>query len=152
MGGVEDDLDRNEEERVLTEEERETEENGAPGVRRRGMLKWGLAAFAVIALTATYFWAHGRNRESTDDAEVDGHIAPMSAKISGSVIDVLVTHNQHVSAGQVLVRLDPRDYQARVDQSRAALAVAEAQANAAHVGVQMTRATTASGASGAAVL
>jgi membrane fusion protein (multidrug efflux system) len=96
------------------------------------------------------FLAHGRNRESTDDAQVDGHIAPISAKISGSVLEVLVQHNQHVKAGQVLVRLDPRDYQARVDQSRAALAVAEAQANAAHVGVPMTRATTASGASGAA--
>jgi membrane fusion protein (multidrug efflux system) len=81
---------------------------------------------------------------------VDGHIAPISAKISGSVFEVLVTHNQHVKAGQILVRLDPRDYQARVDQARAALAVAEAQANAAHVGVPLKRATTASGASGAA--
>jgi membrane fusion protein, multidrug efflux system len=148
-GEIDDELDRN-------EERPEADEGGAPppgempGPRRHGLLKLGLGALAVVALVAGYFWAHGRNRESTDDAQVDGHVAPISSKISGSVLEVLVEHNQHVKAGQLLVRLDPRDYQARVDQARAAIAVAEAQANAAQVGVPMTRATTASGASGAA--
>jgi membrane fusion protein (multidrug efflux system) len=146
MDEIEDDLDRNG--NRFDVEEGEEERPVAP--RRRSMLKLGLGAFALILLAAGYFWAHGRNRESTDDAQVDGHVAPISAKISGSVIQVLVEHNQHVKAGDVLVRLDPRDYQAKVDQARAALSVAEAQANAAQVGVPMTRATTASGASGAA--
>jgi membrane fusion protein (multidrug efflux system) len=116
----------------------------------RKLLKFGLPVLLIILLAAGYFWWHGRNRESTDDAQVDGHIAPISAKISGNVIQVLVDYNQHVNAGQVLVRLDPRDYQARVDQEEAALQVAEAQAHAAQVGVPLTRATTTSGTSGAA--
>jgi membrane fusion protein (multidrug efflux system) len=113
------------------------------------LLRFGLPALVVLAAVGGYFWWHGRNRESTDDAQVDGHIAPISAKVSGSVREVLVDINQHVTAGQVLVRLDQRDYQARVDQARAALTVAEAQAHAAQVGVPLTRATTASGTSGA---
>jgi membrane fusion protein (multidrug efflux system) len=116
----------------------------------RKLLKFGLPVLLLLLLVGGYFWWHGRNRESTDDAQVDGHIAPISAKISGSVVEVLAGYNQHVAAGQVLVRLDPRDYQARVDQAKAALAVAEAQAHAAQVGVPLTRATTASGTSGAA--
>jgi len=66
------------------------------------------------------------------------------------VLQVLVEVNQHVTAGQVLVRLDPRDYQARVEQERAALRVAEAQASAARVGVPLARETTTSGTTGAA--
>jgi membrane fusion protein (multidrug efflux system) len=104
----------------------------------------------LILLVGAYFWWRGRNRVSTDDAQVDGHIAPISAKVSGSVLQALADYNQHVAAGQVLVRLDPRDYQALVDQARSALQEAEAQANAARVGVPLTRATTASGTSGAA--
>ncbi len=119
--------------------------------RSRGkLLKFGLPALILAILVGGFFWLHGRNRESTDDAQVDGHIAPISAKISGSVAQVYVNIQDHVNAGQVLVRLDPRDYQARVDQAKAALAVAEAQAHAAEVGVPLTRATTASGTSGAA--
>lgn len=119
--------------------------------RSRGRLKrYGLIALLIIAAAAFAFWWHGRNRESTDDAQVDGHIAPISAKVAGSVLEVLVDINYHVKAGQVLVRLDPRDYQARVDQAKAALATAEAQAHAAEVNVPLTRATTTSGTSGAA--
>src|SRR4051812_15336859 len=130
----------------VEEEQREPE----PPPKRGKLLRFGVPALLVLLLVAGYFWWHGRNREATDDAQVDGHIAPISAKVSGSVREVLVDLNQHVTAGQVLVRLDPRDYQARVDQARAALTVAEAQAHTAQVGVPLTRATTASGASGAA--
>jgi membrane fusion protein, multidrug efflux system len=119
--------------------------------RSRGkLLKFGLPILFAVILIGGFFWLHGRNRESTDDAQVDGHIAPISAKISGSVLQVFVNIQDHVQAGQVLVKLDPRDYQARVDQAKAALAVAEAQAHTAEVGVPLTRATTASGTTGAA--
>jgi membrane fusion protein (multidrug efflux system) len=101
----------------------------------------------LLALVAVGFWWHSRNRVSTDDAEVDGHIAPVSAKISGSVLEVLVNDNQLVKAGDVLVRIDPRDFQAKVDQQRAALALAESQARAAQVAVPLTRETTQSGTS-----
>jgi membrane fusion protein (multidrug efflux system) len=116
---------------------------------KRNLLPWLLGGFVVLVLVGGYFWLHGRNRESTDDAQVDGHLAPVSSRVSASVLQVSVDYNQHVNAGQVLVRLDPRDYQARVDQAKAALAAAEAQANAAQVTVPLTRATTSSSTSGA---
>jgi membrane fusion protein (multidrug efflux system) len=137
----------------VQDEPEEQKQEPSPEEKRRSrarMLKFGLIAFVIAAAVAGYFWLHGRNRESTDDAQVDGHIAPISAKVSGSVIEVLVNDNQHVTAGQVLVRLDRRDFQVRVDQAKAALAAAESQANAAEVGVPLTRATTASGTSSAA--
>ena len=95
----------------------------------------------LIAAIAIFYW-YSSGRVNTDDAEVDGHLNPVSAKISGNVLEVLVNDNQQVKAGQVLVKIDPRDYQARVDQTRAALALAQAQANAANVTIPITREVT----------
>lgn len=106
------------------------------------------AAAAILLLTAGLV-LHYYNRVSTDDAQVDGHIVPMASKIYGNVAEVLVDDNQAVKAGQGLVRIDPRDYQARVDQAKAALALAEGQAQAASVSVPWTQETTQSGTSGA---
>ena len=118
----------------------------SPKPRRHLLLIGGLAVAAAVALG---FYLHSRNRVSTDDAQVDGHIVPIAAKISGSVEQVLVDDNQQVKAGDVLVRIDPRDYQARLDQARAALAIAEAQARGAQVGVPWTSAVMSSGMSSA---
>ena len=147
-GEIDHEIDRSEHDRYENSSPAPpAEEAGRP---RRKLWMWGLLAAAIVVLVGGFFWLHGRNRESTDDAEVDGHLDPISAKVSGSVREVLVDVNQQVKAGQVLARLDPRDYQAKVAQEQAALDVAQAQANAAQVGVPMTRATTASGISGAA--
>ncbi|MGH9592527.1 MAG: HlyD family secretion protein, partial [Bryobacteraceae bacterium] len=105
----------------------------------------GIILVAAIALL--YWYTSGR--VSTDDAEVDGHLNPVAAKVSGNVLEVLVNDNQSVKAGQILVRIDPRDAQAHVDQERAALNLAQAQANAANVDVPMTAEMTQGGASGA---
>jgi membrane fusion protein (multidrug efflux system) len=86
---------------------------------------------------------------SSDDAQVDGHITAIAPKIAGNVVDVLVNDNQPVKAGQVLVRIDPRDYQARVDMAKAALLQAESQLRSARVVVPWTNETTQSGESGA---
>jgi len=102
----------------------------------------GGALVAVAAATALYL--HFQNRVSTDDAQVDAHNAPIAPKISGNIVGILVDDNQMVKAGQVLVRIDPRDYQAKVDQARAALAVAESQAVGAHAGVPLAEGSTAS--------
>jgi membrane fusion protein (multidrug efflux system) len=107
----------------------------------RRALVWGLAAVAILTIVLIY---HYYNRVSTDDAQVDGHLVPMSSKIYGEIAEVRVDDNQPVKAGQVLVRIDPRDYQARVDQAKAALALAESQAQAAQVGVPLTQETTES--------
>ena len=91
-------------------------------------------ALLVLAAIGAYLWVHSLNRVSTDDAQVDGHIVPISPKIYGKVLEVLVDDNQQVKQGQVLVRIDPQDYQAKLDQAQAAAAVAEAALQAADLG------------------
>ena len=101
----------------------------------------------LAALLGLYLYFH--NRESTDDAQVDGHITPIAAKIYGRVAKVQVNDNQAVKAGQVLVQLDPADYQAALDQAKGALALAEGEARSAGVDVPRTTEDTASGTSSA---
>ena len=76
-------------------------------------------------------WYQSRVSVSTDDAYVEGTIAPVSAKVSGHIAEVLVRDNEPVAAGQVIARLDTRDSRSRVDQARAALLVAERRHRAA---------------------
>ena len=121
-----------------------TERWASPRFRRKLL---GAAAIVALGTLGLIYYYHGR--VSTDDAQVDGHITPVASKIYGNVAEVLVNDNQHVKAGQVLVRIDARDYQAKVDQAKAALALAEGQAKAANVGVPWTQETTSSGSSGA---
>src|SRR5260370_33176676 len=101
----------------------------------------------LVALLGLYLYFH--NRETTDDAQVDGHITPIAAKIYGRVAKVQVNDNQAVKAGQVLVQLDPADYQAALDQAKGALALAEGEARSAGVDVPRTSEDTASGTSSA---
>jgi membrane fusion protein (multidrug efflux system) len=112
---------------------------------RRLLLLGGTLLVVVVAGLFFYF----RNRESTDDAQVDGHITPVASKIYGRVAEVQVLDNQQVKAGQVLVKIDPRDYQASLDQAKAALALAESEAQSAGVDVPRTRENVASGNSSA---
>jgi len=108
-----------------------------------------LGAGAVLVITAIGLLAYYHNRVSTDDAQVDGHVVPIASKVYGTVAAVMINDNQEVKAGQVLVRIDPRDYQVRVDQAKAALELAQARAQAAGVGVPLTQETTDSTTSGA---
>lgn len=85
----------------------------------------------LIAGAALAIYTH--NRVSTDDAQVNGHIAPISARVGGSVAEILVLDNQAVKAGDVLVRLDPRDLEAEVAQAQAALDAAQADARKAQL-------------------
>jgi membrane fusion protein (multidrug efflux system) len=119
---------------------------GLANPKVRGLL---IAGAALVLAAAVALFVYYRNRESTDDAQVDGHITPIGAKISGRVAAVLVDDNQAVKAGQVLVKIDPRDYQAAVDQAKAALGVAESEARSAGVDVPRTRENVASGTSSA---
>ena len=115
-----------------------------PKVQRLAILG---GAVLLAALAGLFLYYH--NRESTDDAQIDGHITPIASKIYGKVADVLVDDNQAVKAGQVLVKIDPRDYQAAVDQAKAQLALAESEARSAGVDVPRTAASVASGSSSA---
>jgi len=112
---------------------------------RKMLIGGGIAVLAIVAALLLYY----RNRESTDDAQVDGHITPIAAKISGRIQEVLVNDNEAVKAGQVLLKIDPRDYQAAVDQAQAALDVAESDALSAGADVPRTKSDVASGNSSA---
>ena len=108
-----------------------------------------LAVFAALAAGGVYLWMHSLNQVSTDDAQVDGHIIPVSSKIYGKISEVLIDDNQQVKKGQVLVRIDPRDFQVKIDQAQAALAVAQSQSQGANAGVPLTQDTTSSDVSSA---
>ncbi len=107
---------------------------------RKKVLAASAAAIGLIAVSAwgVKYWVWARAHEETDDAYIAGHVHPISARIAGSVEDVLVDDNQHVEANQVLVRLDPRDYQVRVAEAQAALAVARRQAATAGTAVDFS--------------
>jgi len=132
-----------------TTEELKLEPPAAKGLAnpktRRLLLAGGFVVLAVLVSLFLYF----RNRESTDDAQVDGHITAISSKVYGRVAEVLVNDNQEVKAGQILVKLDPRDYQAALDQAKAQLALAESDARSAGVDVPRTQLSVQSGTSSA---
>jgi membrane fusion protein, multidrug efflux system len=110
---------------------------------RRGLILGGI----VLVATAIGLYLYFHNRETTDDAQVDGHITPVASKIYGRIGRVLVTDNEAVKAGQLLAQIDTGDYQAAVDQAKAALALAESDARSAGVDVPRTSESVASGKS-----
>ncbi|MBZ5521934.1 MAG: HlyD family secretion protein [Acidobacteriia bacterium] len=125
---------------------RKPAKNGAQGFfQERPMARWILlgVVLAVIA-GVTVTWRYYAVRESTDDAQIDGRLAPISARVSGTVNKVLVDDNQFVEAGTLLMELDPSDYNVAMQRARADLADAEANAAAATVNVPLTSTTSSS--------
>jgi len=100
---------------------------GLANPRTRFLLFGGGLVLLVLLISLFLYY---RNRESTDDAQVDGHITQISSKVYGRVGEVLVNDNQQVKAGQILVKLDPRDLQAAADQAKAQLALQSGTSNA----------------------
>ena len=98
----------------------------------------------VAAVAVTAIWWHFTIRETTDDAQVDGHIVPIAARVGGTVRAVRVDDNQIVEAGDVLVEIDPRDVQVALARAEAELADAQANALAARTGIPIAETTTAS--------
>ncbi len=95
-------------------------------MKRRRFVVPAVVAISLGALVwGGYVWWRARHTVTTDDAYVDGTVAPVSAKVAGQVIEVLVRDNEQVKAGQVIMRLDPRDYRAKLEQARAAVLIAE---------------------------
>src|SRR5258706_3627776 len=103
-------------------------EPGTPSSKK----KFVLPIVGVVALILLFWafqkWSYGRSHQSTDNAQVDGHIVPVLAKVGGYVKTVNVNENDHVNAGQLLVQLDDEDYRVRLQQAQADLAAAEATA------------------------
>jgi membrane fusion protein (multidrug efflux system) len=115
-----------------------------PGPRRRRRVLLVLAILILVgAVVGVWYWLATRGWESTDDAFIESAVVQVAPRVAGSLVVVAVDDNQLVRAGDLLARLDPRDFQTRADQAQAALSLAEAMLESARVSVRMTEASTA---------
>jgi len=114
-------------------------------------LKWivGIVVLAGLAVGGTIVWKRLSRVETTDDAQIDGSIFPMSPRVAGHVIKVNVRDQSAVKADDVLVQLDPRDFEVALSKARAELADAEASLSGARSDIPVTSVSTASALSGA---
>jgi membrane fusion protein (multidrug efflux system) len=104
----------------------------------------------IVLLVAGFFlWRYFDSYEDTDDAQIDGHLNSISARVSGHVLKLLVDDNQYVPMGTPLIEIDPKDYQVAVDRAKADYADAVALAEAARVNVPITSVNTNSQTSSA---
>jgi membrane fusion protein, multidrug efflux system len=104
----------------------------------------------IVLLVAGFFlWRYFDSYEDTDDAQIDGHLNSISARVSGHVLKLLVDDNQSVPMGTPLIEIDPKDYQVAVDRAKADYADAVALAEAARVNVPITSVNTNSQTSSA---
>jgi membrane fusion protein, multidrug efflux system len=101
-------------------------------------------ALVVLIAAAAGTWLHFRQFESTDDAQIDGHVHAISPRVAGYVTKVNVDDNQFVHAGAVLVEIDPTDYKVAVAKAEADLADAVAAAEGQAINVPVTSVTTSS--------
>lgn len=126
-----------------TEIENPTTERVYP--RRRSHKRWIIVAALVAVLVGGYFlWQYFSGFEATDDAQVDVHLYPVSARISGYVQSVPVKDNQYVREGATLVEIDPKDYQLAIRKAQANLEIAEASARALNMDVPVSSVESAS--------
>ena len=110
--------------------------------RKRTMRLIVIALLVVAIIVAIPVYSYYSVRESTDDAQVDGHVIPISPRVSGNILSVLINDNQSVRAGQELVRLDPADYKVAVAQAEAQLSSSEADTLESEQSVPVTTITT----------
>src|SRR5271163_55942 len=106
-------------------------------------------ALVVILVAAGVAWYIFSGRVTTDDAQVDCHITAVAPQVPGYVVELFIDDNTQVKEGDVLVQIDPRTYQAEVEQAKANLDFAEAQAISAKIQIGLTRETTTNSTQGA---
>src|SRR5260370_36855140 len=98
--------------------------SGAPGSSennvqgRRKSLLFAAIAGGLILICVVAFWMYSSTYESTDDAQVDGHISGITSRVDGVVKAIHVEENQSIQAGQLIAEIDPRDYQAAIEQAQ----------------------------------
>ncbi len=115
-----------------------------PDKKRRIKIASAVVGALVVLIAGCYFGWNALRFEGTDDAQIDGHVMPLSARIHGQVQSVNFVEGQLVHAGDVLVTIDPTDYKVAVTQAQANLADAKAIASSAHLNVPITSVSTRS--------
>src|SRR5215469_3314055 len=130
-------------EQLLERETHRTIRSKSPVLR---IVKWLVALIVLsgIAVAGYITWQNLSKAESTDDAQIDGTIVPISSRIAGYVTSVMVGDEQFVKGGEVLLQLDPRDYQVAVTRAQANLADAEAALQGARDTVPVASISTSS--------
>jgi membrane fusion protein, multidrug efflux system len=110
----------------LPDESRDTRDHGKEAGR---WTRFWLLALLILAVgtSAPFGWKYVQSYESTDDAQIDGHIDPLSSRIDGTVIAVHAEDDDRVKKGELLVEIDPRDYEVAVEQAKARVELAFAQ-------------------------
>ena len=134
--------------KAVVEEQHEPVKSSPPPVKpaRRPWVWALLSVAAVVAIgVSVAYYVYSLSYESTDDAFIDGHIIPVSARAAGHVVKVYVTDNQWVKEGDLLAELDPRDYKARLAAAEAALVAARAGRKSRSIGVDVTEITSSAG-------
>ena len=116
------------------------------GRQPKGRTKIILGIVLILLIAAGFFiyQTYFADRESTDDAQIDGHINPIAAKVSGHVVSINVQDNQFVKAGTVIVQIDATDYKVALEKAKADLIAAETSAEAARTHVPVTSTTSSS--------
>jgi membrane fusion protein, multidrug efflux system len=121
-----------------------TETDQSMPAKRRSYKKWMVLGILAVATIATLiYWLHARHYETTDDAQVDGHFVALSTRVNGTVtyVNPLAENDRNVTAGTLLLELDPRDYEAELEHATANLETKVAQAHAAQLQVPISGAT-----------
>src|SRR6202163_3381227 len=124
-----------------TERERTPPVHRSPKHRRNIII---LAVILVVFIGGLFLWRYLSSYESTDDAQADVHLYPVSARVSGYVIRVNVGDNQWVEKGTVLVEIDPKDYEVAVAQTQANLANAQGTPQSLNITIPITSVNTSS--------
>jgi membrane fusion protein (multidrug efflux system) len=106
-------------------------------------IKIALAVIVVVlGVGGFWFWQSSQGKETTDDAQVDGHVYSVSSRVTGTIIELNVVNNQVVKVGDILAKLDPRDYEIEVMRAKADVAEAEARAHSGRSEVALTQTNT----------
>lgn len=109
--------------------------DGTTRIARKPSGLWGkrilLAAACAACLSAAvwfgwYWWTNGQFIESTDDAYIGGEVTMLSSKVAGFIETVAVADNQSVETGDLLVKIDDRDYRAQLARAEASIAIQQA--------------------------
>src|SRR6202453_4864353 len=112
--------------------------------RRSYKLSIFLAAFVLLAIAGVFLWHYLSGFESTDDAQVDVHLYPVSARIPGYIQKVNVEDNQWVETGSTLVEIDPKDYEVALARAQATLDTSKATAKGSNIDVPVSSVDTSS--------